>query len=98
VRLFGRLIGIALLAMALIVSPTFAQPNQIIVATGVPNGTYAQFFTEISRVCPQSPLKGVASHGSVENLERVTRRAWPLFKRMCCSPRSSWNTTRKSKA
>jgi len=78
VRLFGRLIGIALLAIALIVPPTLAQPNQIIVATGVPNGTYAQFFTEISRVCPQPPLKGVASHGSVENLERVMNNSASL--------------------
>ena len=77
-RLYGGFIAIALLAMALGVSPTSAQPQQIIVSTGVADGTYAQFFTQFSRVCPQPPLKGVASHGSVENLERVMNNAASL--------------------
>ena len=77
-RLFGGFVAIALLAMALGVSPTSAQPQQIIVSTGVADGTYAQFFTQFSRVCPQPPLKGVASHGSVENLERVMNNAASL--------------------
>ena len=67
----GTFLAITLLALAMLAPPMSAQSQPIIVATGVADGTYARFFSDIARTCPQPPLQGVASEGSVENLERV---------------------------
>jgi TRAP transporter TAXI family solute receptor len=67
----GLLCGALAVALALLTSPVAGQPAPLIVATGDPGGTYVRFFDEIQKACPDPPLRGVPSKGSVENLERV---------------------------
>jgi TRAP-type uncharacterized transport system substrate-binding protein len=68
---FGAFVAITLLTLAMVAPSIFAQSQSLIVATGVRDGTYARFFSDISKTCPRPPLRGVASQGSLENLERV---------------------------
>src|SRR5262249_9190742 len=67
----GAFVAISLLTLAMVAPPIFAQSQSLIAATGVPGGPYARFFSDISKTCPRPTLRGVASQGSVENLERV---------------------------
>ena len=70
-RTVGTTLAIAVFAAIGLVSPLSGQPKPLIVSTGDPRGTYVLFFNEIVRVCPQPPLRGMTSSGSLENLERV---------------------------
>ena len=68
---WGSVCAVIAVALALLVWPAAGQQQPLVVATGDPSGTYARFFDEIQKACPQPPLRGVASKGSIENLERV---------------------------
>ena len=70
-RTVGTILTIAVFAAIGLVSPGSGQPKPLIVSTGDRDGTYVRFFSEIARVCPQPPLQGMPSKGSLENLERV---------------------------
>jgi TRAP-type uncharacterized transport system substrate-binding protein len=70
-RTVGTILAIAVFAAIGLVSPLSGQPKPLIVSTGDRDGTYVRFFNEIARVCPQPPLRGITSKGSLENVERV---------------------------
>lgn len=70
-RTVGTIVAIVVLAAAELVSPLSGQPRPLVVSTGDPSGTYVRFFNEMARACPQPPLRGITSKGSLENVERL---------------------------
>jgi len=70
-KMRGVICAVLLVALALLASPLAGQQKPLIVSTGDANGTYVRFFNEIAKTCPDSPLRGITSKGSLENVERV---------------------------
>lgn len=60
---------------ALMLAATFAQAQQVKIATGGPKGTYHALFTNIADKCGQEmAVIGVNTTGSLENLDKLTNK------------------------